>query len=240
VLKIDPLERRLQAVADVLVPDLRGHGFAPLKRGDISHISQLEEDLADLIAAKRKPGQKVVLAGHSSGGGLVVRFAGGDYGDQIDAAILMAPYLQYNAPTTRPNSGGWANPLTRRIIGLSMLNGVGITALNGLTAITFNFPDAVLNGPLGDTATQAYSFRLNTGFAPRADYLADVAKLPEFLLLVGDQDEAFVAEGYAPLMAAVTDKGRYVIVKDASHLAVVDDPASLAAMTDFIGKIASR
>ncbi len=239
-LQFDALARQVQAVADVLVPDLRGHGFAPIKRGDISHISQLEEDLADLIAAKRKPGQKVVLAGHSSGAGLVVRFAGGDYGDRIDAAILIAPYLQYNAPMTRPNSGGWANPLTRRIIGLSMLNGVGITALNGLAAITFNFPDAVLNGPLGDTATQAYSFRLNTGFAPRSDYLADVAKLPEFLLLVGDQDEAFVAEGYEPLMAAVTDKGRYVIVKGASHLAVVDAAASQTEITDFIGKIAIR
>jgi hypothetical protein len=28
---------------------------------------------------------------------------------------LLAPYLQYNAPTARPNSGGWVRPYTPRI-----------------------------------------------------------------------------------------------------------------------------
>src|SRR5690606_7839968 len=33
----------------VAVPDLRGHGPAPTRRGDLDHIGQFEEDLADLI-----------------------------------------------------------------------------------------------------------------------------------------------------------------------------------------------
>ncbi|MCX7559525.1 alpha/beta fold hydrolase [Sulfitobacter sp. F26204] len=221
-LHFDGLARSLTAVADVIAPDLRGHGPKPGQRGDIEYINQLEDDLADLIKATAKPGQKVVLGGHSSGGGLVLRFAGGAHGGMLDGALLLAPFLKYNAPTTRQNSGGWTNVLTRRIIGLSMLNSFGITALNHLTVIQLRMPQAVLDGPLGDTATTTYSYRLNTGFAPHGDYLRDVAALPRFTLIVGAQDEAFDAALYEPTMGAVTDKGTYVIVDGVKHLDIVD------------------
>ena len=70
------LAKGLAAQADVVVPDLRGHGVTPQRRGDIDYINQFEDDLADLIKATAQPNQKVVMLGHSSGGGLVVRFAG--------------------------------------------------------------------------------------------------------------------------------------------------------------------
>lgn len=235
-LQFDALARELQPFADVIVPDLRGHGVSPARRGDVDYIGQFEDDLADIILQSRKPGQQVFLAGHSSGGGLVVRFAGGPHGGLLDRAILMAPFLKYNAPTTRENAGGWAKTLTRRIIGLSMLNTLGIKALNRLTVIEFAFPQAVLSGPLGATATRGYSFRLNTGFAPRPDYLADVAKLPPFLLVAGTKDEAFVAEAYEPLMRGVTDQGQYLLLSGVSHLDVVNAPETKAAMIAFLQK----
>ena len=101
-LQFDNLGKALQGNADVIVPDLRGHGTAPGRRGDVDYIGQYEDDLADMITAVAKPGQKVIMAGHSSGGGLVVRFAGGEHGDLLDGAVLMAPFLKHNAPTTRP------------------------------------------------------------------------------------------------------------------------------------------
>ncbi|CUH62948.1 acyl-CoA esterase [Thalassovita gelatinovora] len=235
--QFDGLARQLADKADVLVPDLRGHGVDPGRRGDVDYIGQFEDDLADLIRAKAKPGQKVVLAGHSSGGGLVVRFAGGAHGDLIEGAALMAPFLKYNAPTTRPNSGGWADVLTRRIIGLSMLNTVGIKALNALTVIQFNMPESVLNGPLGATATTAYSYRLNSSFAPRRGYEKDIAALPRFLLIAGREDEAFFAERYEPLMSEHNPEGRYVLIDGVSHLDVVDAPQTLSAIGDFIDGI---
>ncbi|MFT4961195.1 MAG: pimeloyl-ACP methyl ester carboxylesterase [Paracoccaceae bacterium] len=227
----------LQDVAHVVVPDLRGHGPNPGRRGDIDYIGQLEDDLADLIKATAKPGQKVVLLGHSSGGGLVTRTAGGSHGMLLDGAILLAPFLKHDAPTTRPGSGGWANVLLRRIIGLNMLNAAKITALNHLQVIQFRFPASVLDGPLGDTATTGYSFRLNTSYAPRGDYLGDVAALPEFLLIVGEKDEAFIAAKYQPLMSGVTDKGQYLLVPDTGHLAIVDAPTTLTAIRTFLNEI---
>lgn len=69
-----------EAGFDVIAPDLRGHGPWPVRRGDVDYIGQFEDDLADLIDAQVRPGQSVAMLGHSSGGGLVIRFAGGAQG----------------------------------------------------------------------------------------------------------------------------------------------------------------
>lgn len=238
-LAYDGLARSIAAsgAADVVLPDLRGHGEHPGRRGDIDYIGQFEDDLADLIRIVRKPDQKLVIGGHSSGGGLAIRFCGGAYGEMADAAVLLAPYLHYKAPTVRPNSGGWAYPLTRRIIGLTMLNAVRITALNDLPAIQFAFPQSVLDGPQGDTATAAYSFRLNTSYAPRNDYKADIAAMPRFLLVAGSDDEAFVASEYEPVMSAANAKGTYEIIDGLSHLEVIDAPEASRAISGFIREL---
>lgn len=218
----------------VVLPDLRGHGPKPERRGDVDYIGQFEDDVAELIRLVRKSGQKLVLGGHSSGGGLVIRYAGGRYGDDLNQAVLLAPFLKYNAPTMRANSGGWAHALTRRIIGLKMLNAVGIRRFNALTAIEFNYPASVLNGPQGATATTAYSYRLNESYAPRSDYLADVKKLPPFLLIAGREDEAFQAGKYEPTLSQATDKGRYTLLEGTGHLDVYDRPETADLIRDFI------
>ncbi len=215
-----------EGLAEVLVPDLRGHGAAPEKRGDIDYIEQLEDDLADLAKAYNT-GQDLILLGHSSGGGLVIRAANGALKGQIAKAILLAPYLKHNAPTTRASSA-WASPLTRRIIGLSMLNMMRIRLLNGLVALQLRFPDAVLNGPLGHTATRAYSYRMMLGFNPRAAYLKDINALPDFTLIAGDKDEAFHADQYQPTMSETSNKGTYHLLQGLGHLDLVDAPETFA------------
>lgn len=230
--QFDRLAWRLRDVAELRAITLRGHGANPQRRGDVDYLGQFEQDLAALIGDTG--GRKVMMLGHSSGGGLVVRFAGGAQGGLIDGAILLAPFLQYDAPVTRANSGGWAYPLTRRIIGLSMINMVGLRALDHLTAIQFAMPQAVLDGPLGHTATTAYSWRLNQSYGPRRDYKADLAALPRFLLIAGAADESFDAAGYAPLISTVTDKGQYHVLPGIGHLDVVDAPQTEALIREFL------
>ncbi|MGR3813808.1 MAG: alpha/beta hydrolase [Cognatishimia activa] len=210
-------------VADVLAPDLRGHGLSPERRGDVDYVGQLEDDLAALIESEARPDQDVILLGHSSGGGLVVRFAGGPHGHLMDRAILLAPYLGHDAPTTRANAGGWAHPLLRRYIGLEILNGFGITALNGLKVVQFNLPDAVQTDAAGPM-TLSYSYRLNTSYHPRPELGADLSRLPETLLIAGSGDEAFVADQYQPLLEDFTQLVTYHILNGIQHMNVVDAP----------------
>ncbi len=236
-MQFEGLAAALAPYADILIPDLRGHGISPQRRGDVDYIGQFEDDLADLITARAKPGQKVVLLGHSSGGGLVVRFAGGAHRGLISGAVLLAPFLHHSAPTTRAGAGGWAQVNLPRIIGLSILNRIGITALNSLNIVRFAMPDAVLTGPLGHTATTAYSYRLNTSFAPRDDFMADLAALPPYVLVVGSADESFVAEAYEPLLQASGANGAVHILQGVNHLGVVLDAHTADLVGQYLGQI---
>lgn len=218
---------------EVVVPDLRGHGPNPVRRGDLDYIGQFEDDLAEIVAAYGGKERPVYLVGHSSGGGLVIRFAGGKHGSMLDKAVLIAPFLQYDAPTAKKSST-WAHVLVRRVIGLSMLNMVGIRGLNHLKMIQFRFPASVLNGPQGHTATQSYSYRLNTSFAPRRNYLGDVEKLPLFLLIAGSKDEAFDASAYEPTLSKANSKGQYVILNGAGHLDILYNKDASAKIIQFL------
>lgn len=231
------LAEALSDHATVLLPDLRGHGESRAAAPDVAHIGQLEEDIADLARIHLQEGQHFVIAGHSSGGGLAIRYAGGAQTPRPGGAILLAPFLKYNAPTARPDSGGWARPLTRRIIGLSMLNVAGIRVLNHLTVIEFNIPDAVRKQPGGDLMTRAYSFRLNTSYAPREDYLSDISALPAFLLVAGGDDEVFRAERFETTMAPANPKGSYAVLPGVSHLGVIDAAGTLAQIKGYLARV---
>ena len=205
-------------LAQVYTPDLRGHGPAPARRGDVDYIDQLEDDLADLISDIRKncPEAILLVGGHSSGGGLVIRFAGSKYGHQADGYILLSPYLKYSAPTVRPNSGGWAYANSTRIAGLSMLNNLGIHWLDHLQVIRFNMPEEARDG----TETLSYSHRMNTGFAPR-NYKKDFRAITQPLLVVaGTKDEAFVTDQFEPVISRYA-ASQVELVPDVSHMGVV-------------------
>jgi len=172
------------------------------------------------VIKERHPEATLILGGHSSGGGLVVRFAGSEYGNAVDAYLLLSPFLKYNAPTVRPNSGDWAAPHMPRIIGLSMLNNVGIRFLNHLDVIDFNMPADYRDG----TETLTYSHRLNTGFAPR-NYKKDLMHMDQPLLLIaGLADESFVAEAFQPEISKYKKDAEVILVEDVTHMGLVVGP----------------
>ncbi|MET3613658.1 alpha-beta hydrolase superfamily lysophospholipase [Rhizobium aquaticum] len=224
----------------VAVPDLRGHGPSPQRRGDVDYIGQMEDDVAALAKQLLKPGQKLILAGHSSGGGFVIRFAGGKYGGMPNGVVLLSPFLNYKAPTMRDNAGGWSQALVRRAIGLSVLNALGIHALDGLTVVTFRFPRAVLESPQGKAATTAYSWRLNVSYAPRRDYLGDVARLPPFLLVAGREDEAFRADQFEPTLSAVNPNGEYHVLDGVDHLGLINTQATADLIRAYVHRQIAR
>ncbi len=210
-----------EGLAQVYTPDLRGHGLTPKRRGDVDYIGQFEEDLADLIAIIRKdnPDAILIMGGHSSGGGLAIRFAGSQYGQKVGAYMLMSPFLKYNAPTTRLNSGGFARPNTRRIIGLVMLNNVGIRWFNYLTVMKFNMPERARDG----TETLSYSYRLTTAYAPQ-DYEKDLSAITQPLLVVaGTKDETMVYCQYDPVISQYTT-AQVKLLQGVSHMGLVVCP----------------
>ena len=228
-----PLARAVAAsgAARVYTPDLRGHGRSPARRGDIDYPDQLVDDLADLLALihRKHPKTSVIISGHSSGGGLALRFAGSEYGGRAQGYALLAPFLKYNAPTTRPGSGGWARPYTPRLIGLTMLNNIGLTWFDHLPVIDFNMPEEARDG----TETLVYSHRLNTGYAPR-DYRKDLRRMTQPLLVVaGQEDQSFFADKYEPTISPLKE-ARFVLLPGVGHLDLVIAPETGQVLMDWL------
>lgn len=232
-----PMAKALSSenASHIYTPDLRGHGMSPKKRGDISYINQLEDDIADFIkiVKMKHPNSTLIVGGHSSGGGLAIRFAGSRYGGLADAYMLLSPFLKYNAPTMKANSGGWASTHMPRIIGLSMLNNVGISWLNHLHVIDFNMPTAYRDG----TETLSYSYRLNTGYAPR-DYKKDLSKIKQPLLVViGKSDESFVAEAFSPELSKYKKDVDLILLEGVTHMGAVVGKQSIPHITKWMIEI---
>jgi pimeloyl-ACP methyl ester carboxylesterase len=209
----------------VYAPDLRGHG-ASGRRGDIDYIGQLDDDLADLVATIRPahPHATLTLIGFSGGGAFALRVAGGPYGALFDRTILIDPAIVYPSPIARPNAGGWATPYIPRIVGLMILNRLGIHAFDGLDAIVFAIP------PGNRTLTGAYSFRLamnlNSG-----DYLGELKRTKKpMALIAGAKDDQFYADRYAPLMKPAKPDLTVELVPDLDHVDMIMKPAALAVL----------
>jgi non-heme chloroperoxidase len=165
--------------------DIRGHGASGVK-GTIDYIGQLEDDLAAFV--KTVPMIKpATLAGFSSGGGFVLRFAGSQRQEEFQSYLLLSPFLSPEAPNYRPGSGGWVNVGIPRVIGLTVLNRLGIRAFSGLPVANF-----ALSEEAKTFLTPSYSFSLAANFQPQRDYEANIraVHLP-VAVVAGASDEVF-------------------------------------------------
>ena|SRR3989338_5904242 len=219
-------------VAKVLTPDLRGHGEHPKKRGDVDYIGQFDDDLVDLIkfARKKYSPRRIILGGHSSGGGLALRFAGSVHQDLVDGFVFLAPYLKHDAPTVKQDAG-WAEAKIMRVIGLSLLNTLGIHMLDHVVTLTFNLPKKYRDG----TETLEYTHTTVVSFTPD-DYEKDFKALRKpTLLLVGGKDEAMVASAFSAVVPKAKSFQAQILL-GISHMGVVVNPVATQALSAWLEK----
>jgi alpha-beta hydrolase superfamily lysophospholipase len=212
---------------DTYAPDIRGHGGSGT-RGDVAYLGQLEDDMADFVAEIRKsnPTAPITLLGHSAGGGFALRIAGSPIQNLFVRTVLLAPYLGHDAPTNRPDSGGWARADLSRFFGLAMLHRLGIDCCQSLPTLAFAVPansGAILN--------PTYSYRLMRNFAT-SGYRRDLeAATRPVALFSGAADELMIAEKYRD---AVGEHVPVHLIDGVNHMAIVSDPRAVAAIADDV------
>jgi alpha-beta hydrolase superfamily lysophospholipase len=223
--------------AEVYAIDLRGHGKSEGKSGDVVYINQYADDLADIVRAirKKKPNGKIVIAGHSMGGGITLRYAMENNKERVDAFILFAPLIGQNSPAfpkaqTAPKDT--IKPFMKihitRIIGLKMLNEINRHELDNLPVLFFNLPKG--------TPLREYSFRANASMAPD-NYVDGLKAVKEpMLVLIGNKDEAFVAEAQ---QKAILDnsKGDVKIIEGATHDSILQNPFAFQLISKWFSKL---
>jgi non-heme chloroperoxidase len=219
--------------ATVVLPNLRGHFQSGRRRGDVDYVGQLEDDIADLIQFLRGEGLRgpLTLGGHSSGGGLAIRYAGGAYGGAVAHYLLLSPVIPTSSSVKGGTAGGWANLNMRRLFGLVALNAFGIHGFNALPIVEFNKPEKYWDG----TETLSYSYRLNASYHPRYDYRKDVRALGDkALVMVGAQDEAVDAAGLQSLIASNAAASRLKILPGINHFAIFTEPKALEEIVAWL------
>lgn len=220
-----------RGVGQVYMPNLRGHYLSGASPGDCRYIGQLEDDLVDFIHHFKLNGKQIYLVGHSSGGGLAIRFAGSAYENLIQGYVLLSPAIP-TAPSMRQGTaGGWAKVSIVRIIALSFLNSIGIKKFNHVPVIWFNRPAKYCDGK----ETLSYSFNLNSSYHPRLPYHNDIRALKgKFILFVGAEDEAHDPLAYSKVMDA-SDEDIH-IVNGIKHLNIVLDQQIMNGVAAWIEK----
>lgn len=221
--------------AEVFALDLRGHGQSGGTPGDVTYIGQYENDVADVIAAlrRRKPDGEIILAGHSMGGGIVLRYAAKRETPGADGYLLFAPLLGSQSPTARtePAKGSMNEGETLmklhipRTIGLVMLNAAGIRVFNGRKTLFFNVPTQY---PI-----HAYSFRAMAGMAPDNHLAALTADEKPLLVVVGQNDEAFHAERFASVVG-IHRQGETVVIENEGHDGILRNSSALKGVGDWM------
>src|SRR5215469_1334396 len=228
----------VHALADALsghgietyAPDIRGHGGSGT-RGDIGHIGQLEDDMADLVALVRKtsPDAPITLLGHSAGGGFVLRIASSPIKDKFVRTIMLAPYLGYDAPTNRPQSGGWASADIPRFLALGVLRRIGIECCEALPTLAFAVPPDSAN-----ILAATYSYRLMRNFATRG-YKTDLAALTRpMTLIAGADDELMLSDKYADAVHAVAPSVEVKLIDGVNHMGVVSVSKAVNEIADYV------
>lgn len=233
---LHPLAEALQRRGiSVYVPDIRGHGRSG-RRGDVAYLGQPEDDISDFIAhiGKSRPEAAITLLGFSSGGGLALRYAGSGDAEEPARLVLISPMLGIDSPPytdPNPNAGeaAWARAFVPRIIGLSILNVLGIHAFDGLPVIAFAVD------PDNADATPRYSHRLLASMNPK-DYRALLERVPcPITLLAGSRDEVFTSASYAPAVHAVRPQADVRLVEGVGHVGMTLEPKALEAIVRAVG-----
>ncbi len=223
--------------AEVYTIDLRGHGQSDGIIGDVGYINQYVDDLADIISTirKEKPNGKIIIAGHSMGGGVALRYAMEKEYEQPDGFLLFAPLIGHNSPAIRQGQvteNIAEEPFMKihieRIIGLTMLNEIGNHDYDSLPVLFFNYPEAV---PL-----RKYSYRANKSMTPD-DYVAGLKAVTKpMLVLMGSEDEAFSAIATKEAILK-NSTGEIQIIDKASHNGVRHNTQSFIFIKDWFSKL---
>jgi len=215
---------------DIYAPDIRGHG-ASGTRGDIGYLGQLEDDLSDFVGEIRKinPAAPLTLIGHSSGGGFALRVAGSPIQNLFARTVLLAPYLGYDAPSSRQDAGGWASPDIPRFLALSMLRRLGVDCCESLPTIAF----AV--GPnTSAILASTYSYRLMRNFGSSSNYRDDLAAAGKpVAVFAGAADELMFPDKFRD---AVGQRASVKLIDGVNHMGIVSDPAAVAAIAEDVAK----
>ncbi len=221
----------------ITIFDLRGHGKSDGEMWQASYIGQYDDDIADIVKQiKAQNNGPLILAGHSMGGGITLRYALAQNAPNIDAYLLVSPLLGGDSESMKPqnNEAKTTNApqqesqvifRTPRMIGVLMFNIIGIKSFNSLPIMLFNHIDQ-----------PAYGFNALASMQPNEpkDYKIALGNIKTPLLLVaGNKDEYFNALAY-PQIIKNYSKGDAILVNNETHEGILSNNEAILDIKNWL------
>jgi non-heme chloroperoxidase len=225
-----------RAIADsgptVYAVDLRGHGLSKGPDGQLGHVAyrgQYEDDLEDFakFAARQHPDERRLLLGHSMGAAVVLRTASmAAYAGNYDAYLALSPFIAPGSAMDRPNQGGWTSVSVPRIVVLGILNQFGVSALDHMPVLAMAVPP-----DNKDRRPHSYSHALLASANLPRDWEPAIAAIRKPAhVLIGAQDELFVAAAYPAELGRANANIGVTILPQVGHMAMVYQDRALQAV----------
>ena len=162
------------------------------------------------------------------GGGIVLRHAETFSDTDIDAYVLFAPNLGNNAPTVSQELNLKSNFIKTHLsrgLGLRVLNEFGIHTYDSLNVVYYNLPEQM---PI-----RSYSYRSMQASFPKNYGKALRGITKPMLVLVGSNDEAFIAEEYPTLIKA-NSIGDVFVAEGESHNGIRHNKEAMDKVRDWV------
>ena len=221
--------------AKALSLDLRGHGLSGGARGHaVSAPNQIIEDVADILVALKNeyPRSRIVLGGHSAGGGVVLGLSRTPARDLIDGYIFLAPYVGWGSPTIRPHFGGWVAVRSAFLRKLFLLNSLGVRKFNNETVVDFNM-EACLHDP---RFVRSWSFNTAMAFGPGlwGTHAAPISAEKPVLVLAGEMDQCFVQPLYQEAFRVIAPHADMPKLGQLGHWDLLVDQGTMSALGGWL------
>jgi pimeloyl-ACP methyl ester carboxylesterase len=127
----------------------------------------------------------------------------------------------------QPAQGGWTVVSVPRIVVLTILNRFGISALDHLTVLAMAVPKNDLQRP------RTYSHALLASSNLQQDWQGALARIRQpTRILIGANDELFVASAYPEAIGKANPKIPVTILPDQGHMTMMFDQKALTAEAD--------
>ncbi|WP_323741925.1 alpha/beta hydrolase [Salinibacillus xinjiangensis] len=227
-------------LAHVYTPDLRGHGDYAARRGDIDYLGQHDDDLMELIdKIKSTHGDtKLIMGGHSAGGGTSLRMLTHKYDQYISGYLLLAPFVHFMAPIMKKSKGETESNNKAHMgtmIKLMIFNGFWMKKWNHQTVLSVNHIES--DNP---SKLNFLSYRLFMSRLPR-NYKKSLRSIKKpTLVLVGDKDEEFEHTAYEPLFSKHTQGARVKTIDNATHDGLLSNADSFEAIKEWIADMKEK
>jgi non-heme chloroperoxidase len=218
--------------------DMRGHGLSGGKPGHaVSSPRQMCDDITAFLRFLEgdMPGARIILGGHSAGGGLVLRFCRSPAANRLGGCILLAPYLGLGSPTIRPLFGGWVRVHANRLRAVTLATALGIRWFNNTTVVAFDLTAC----PNRDSYTSSWSFNTVLAMGPGrwAPRTAAVSGSYPVLVIFGSRDECFYAQAYPEAFRIVAPRAEVRTIEGIGHWDLLVDPHTPAIVSEWLSRI---